>query len=170
MWIDRQISMNVRFMSHIVRVLLPILAENKPGLILSVSSAGEMVPMPYSATYAGAKGWGSAFHRSLKYEMEFEKTDIEVLSLIYGFLATPSTGRTDADATWLIPTARDAARAGLNAIGCGYYSVCPWWGHSIQFGAVDMMPADMRDRTIAQMTFEQKKKMDALYEDKTNAA
>lgn len=152
-------------------MLLPILTENKPGLILSVSSAAETVPTPYSATYAGAKGWGSAFHRSLKYEMEYEKTDIEVLSLLYGFLATPSTGRTDADATWLIPTARDAARAGLNTIGCGYYSVFPWWGHSIQFGAVDTMPSDMRDNTIAKLTYAQKLKMDEVAkQDKINGS
>lgn len=163
--------MNVRFTVHLLRVLLPILTENKPGLILSVSSAAETVPMPYSMMYAGAKGWGSALHRSLKYEMEYEKTDIEVLSLLYGFLATPSTGRTDADATWLIPTVRNAARAGLNAIGCGYYSVFPWWGHSIQFGAVDTMPADMRDRTIANLTYEQKKKMDGISkQDQTNSS
>lgn len=163
--------MNVRFMAQLTRILIPVLSENKPGLILNISSGAEMVPMPWSATYAGAKGWSSGFNRTLKYEMQFEKTEIEVLGLIYSFIATPSTGRTEADVNWLCPSAKGAARAGLNAVGCGYHAVFPYWGHSLQFAFADMLPTSIRDNYAAGMLAEQRKKMAALLEqDKAKAA
>lgn len=156
-------------MAQLMRVLIPILSKNKPGLILNVSSGAEILPMPWSATYAGAKGWSSGFNRTLKYEMELDQTGIEVLGLIYSFIATPSTGRTEADVNWLCPSARGAARAGLNAVGCGHHAVWPWWGHSFQFAFADMLPTRMRDKTVAGVLAEQRKKMDALLEEGNKA-
>lgn len=170
LWMDRQISMNVRFMAHLTRNLIPVLSANKPGLILNISSGAEMLPMPWSVTYAGAKGWSSGFNRTLKYEMKLDNTGVEVLGLIYSFLATPSTGRTDADATWSCPTARHAARAGLNAVGCGYQAVFPWWGHSLQIAFAGMLPEGIRDNFAAGVLAEQRKKMDALDADQAKAA
>lgn len=165
-WMDAQIAMNVRFPSQLTRALLPILTTNSPALILNVSSGAERLPMPWSATYAGAKGWSAGFNRSLKYEMIFEESGVEVLGLVYSFLATPSTGRTDADAKWDCPTARDGARAGLRAVGCGWQSVWPWWGHGLAWAVLGLLPEGVRDRVGAGVLREQKKKMGALEEGK----
>jgi 17beta-estradiol 17-dehydrogenase / very-long-chain 3-oxoacyl-CoA reductase len=162
LWLDRQIAMNVRFMAQLTRVLVPVLVENSPGLVINVSSGGEALPMPWSVPYAGAKGWSAAFNRSLKYEMAFEGYDVEVLGLKYSFMCTPSTGRTDADAKWDCPTSRDAARAGLKAIGCGYQAVWPYWGHGLAAAILELMPEAFRDKLVAGQLAEQRKKMDAL--------
>merc|ERR1711939_546753 len=98
LWLDRQLNMNIRFMNQLTRVLIPHLHKNEPSLLITVSSGADNVPMPWSATYSGQKGYTSSFTRTLKYELMLDKMDIEVICMSFGMICTPSTGRTDADA------------------------------------------------------------------------
>ena len=160
--IDDFLHLNVRFLTQITRIALPVLKRNKPGLILNISSGAEYLPLPWSTLYAGAKAYGSSLFRSLKHELQFTDADIEVLSLRYGTFCTPSTGRTDADATWDVPTAKRAAQAGLDCIGCGEVGVVPYIGHQIGEILVGLLPENARDKVIALLMRQQKGRMDAL--------
>lgn len=161
--IDDFINLNIRFTTELTRTILPILKRNKPSLILNVTSTAEWVPAPWAAPYSGAKAYSSAFHRALQYELLLlDMADIEVMSVRYGTICTASAGRTDADATWDIPTAARAARDGLGAVGCGYSNVTPYLGHWLQESMLGLVPESFKDKSIADLLAVQKKRMDAL--------
>jgi 17beta-estradiol 17-dehydrogenase / very-long-chain 3-oxoacyl-CoA reductase len=154
--IDDFININLRFLTHLTRVCLPILKRNKPALILNITSAAENVPLPLSAPYTAAKAYGSALHRSLRHELNLTGfPDIEVLSLRYGILCTPSAGRTDADAKWDIPTCARAVRDGLGCIGWGgETTVVPYVGHQFQEWLLGWVSDSVRERFFAKLWLE----------------
>ncbi|KPI40237.1 Very-long-chain 3-oxoacyl-CoA [Cyphellophora attinorum] len=153
--IDDFININLRFLTHLTRVCLPILKRKKPALILNITSAAETAPLPLSAPYTAAKAYGSALHRSLRHELNLTGfPDIEVLSLRYGILCTPSAGRTDADAKWDIPTCARAVKDGLRCVGCGESTVVPYVGHQLQEWLVGWLPDNVKESFFAKFWLE----------------
>jgi 17beta-estradiol 17-dehydrogenase / very-long-chain 3-oxoacyl-CoA reductase len=161
-YIDESININVRFATQLTRVLLPTLARNAPGLVLNVSSESDSAPVAYATMYTGAKSWGQAFHRSLRYEMRYEGHDIEVLSLVYGFIATGSTGRNDADVGFGVLSPRGAARAALGKVGCGYSTVTPDFSQQVQGWVVRLLPIGVKEALVAKVMREQKDRMEGI--------
>ncbi|EOO04441.1 putative short chain dehydrogenase reductase protein [Phaeoacremonium minimum UCRPA7] len=164
--VDDSININVRFSMQLTRALLPTLTRNAPALIINVSSQSDASPVAYATLYTGAKGWGQAFHRSLRYEMRDTRQDVEVLTVVYGFIATTSTGRTDKDAQFGVATPSVAARAALNKVGCGYSIVTPLWQHHVQQWLVGLFPIGVSESIVANVMLEQKEKMVALAKSK----
>lgn len=160
--IDGSININVRFATLLTRQLLPTLSRNSPGLIINVTSEADASPVAYAAMYTGAKAWGQAFHRSLKYEMGYEGQNIEVLSLVYGFIATGSTGRTNEDREFGVATPEEATRAALNQVGSGYSIVTPVLGHQLQGWVVRLFPTTVRERLVAKIMRVQKDRMEGI--------
>ncbi|KAH8894323.1 NAD(P)-binding protein [Thozetella sp. PMI_491] len=160
--IDRMINMNVGFPTQLTRKLLPILAASGPSFILNVSSESDTTAVGYAVLYAAAKAWGQAFHRCLRYELRFERQNIEVMTVIYGFIATASTGRTEADVTFGVAGPRTAARAALNKIGCGYSQVTPYIGHQLQGALIRLFPIAVQEKAVSTLMLEQKHKMEAI--------
>jgi 17beta-estradiol 17-dehydrogenase / very-long-chain 3-oxoacyl-CoA reductase len=161
-YIDESININVRFATQLTRVLLPTLARNAPGLVLNVSSESDSAPVAYATMYTGAKSWGQAFHRSLRYEMRYEGHDIEVLSFIYAFIATGSTGRDDKDVGFGVLSPRGAARAALGKVGCGYSTVTPDLSQQVQGWVVRLLPIGVKEALVAKVMREQKDRMEGI--------
>lgn len=162
--LDKFLNINVRFSIHLAKWLIPILAKNSPGLILNVSSGASHLPLPWSAHYTGAKAYSDAFHRSMRWECQSipEFKNIEVLTIEYGTVCTPSTGRSNADATWDIPTVDRAVEAGLGCVGCGYSTVVPYLGHQVLDWVVRLLPVNTSEQFVVDMMKKQKDRMDAL--------
>jgi short-subunit dehydrogenase len=129
-------SVNARFMTHITRVLLPVLEKNEPGLIINVSSIAA-AGFPWLSIYSGSKGYIDSFSGSLQAEMKAYGRKIEVLPLRVGSV---STSGLDIKANLFSPTGRTMASAALNRVGCGEYIVWGYWWHRLQGLGFDILP------------------------------
>lgn len=160
--IDRYINMNVKFMTQLTRLLIPVLNKNNPGLVLNISSGAEDGLAPYSAPYAGAKAYSSALTRSLRIECKLQKFNLEVMTVKYGFICTASAGRTDADATFDAPTATKAAKDGLACVGCGRGNTWACLGHQVLGIVSGLMSSNGQEGFVGNLMAQQRLKMAAL--------
>ena len=85
--IDVCINVNLRFMTHLIAALLPILRDNSPSLIANCGSIGGKIPPPYLAAYAATKAYVHTLTQGLKSELaaEGEKwKDVDVIAFVIG--------------------------------------------------------------------------------------
>ncbi|TDZ15108.1 FAD-dependent monooxygenase ctvC [Colletotrichum orbiculare MAFF 240422] len=87
--VESTINLNARFMAHLTRLMVPILAKSGPSLMLNVSSTAR-AGIPGAAVYAGAKGFVSSFSNAIAREIKFEGKKIDVLCLVPGEVDTKS--------------------------------------------------------------------------------
>jgi 17beta-estradiol 17-dehydrogenase / very-long-chain 3-oxoacyl-CoA reductase len=137
--IDRTITLNALFPTHLTCDLLPHLS--RPTLILNVSSYVSVFPPPYLATYAGAKAFVTAFSSSLSREVE----SVEAISLITGSVHSAGNKKPVA---FLRPDSATYAKSILSAVGCGRLSVFPYWPHAVQACVFALMPRRMLERAM----------------------
>ncbi|KIW90114.1 uncharacterized protein Z519_09545 [Cladophialophora bantiana CBS 173.52] len=145
---DGWINVNARFTTHLTRLLLPILLQNQPGLMLFVSSAVTEVTAPYTSLYTGTKCYIEGLAKCLRLEMALKGHDVEMMALLTGTVATASSGRSDADISFTMPSTSAFVKASLDKVGWGSPRVTPWIGHGLQFGFMKMLPAWARDQML----------------------
>lgn len=150
------IDVNLRFMTHLTRVVLPILVKNSPGLIMNVSSAGEFMPMPWTCVYAGGKGYVKQYSHSLRVELKAEGKDVECVSLTTGKVVTGGSGRTAADVAFDTPSARGYAKAILDKVGYESPAYVPYYGHYLGLGVIRLLPSSWVDTMMTQMMEQEK--------------
>ena len=139
--IDLLIDVNLRFSTHLTRVMLPILLRNKSSLILNVGSVAALIPSPWLTVYAGSKAFNLAWSRSLTAEMRATGEDVEVLGIIVGEVQAQHNSTRD---TGLFrPSSRTMARAALGMVGCGKAVVTPYVGHALQMAMVGILPESL---------------------------
>ncbi len=129
--IDKTITLNALFPTHLTRDLLPHLL--RPALILNVSSYVSVFPPPYLATYAGAKAFVTAFSISLSREIE----SVEAISLITGSVHSAGNPK---PVSFMRPDSARYAKCILAAVGCGKLTVLPYWPHALQAYMFSWMP------------------------------
>lgn len=149
--LDLLVDINARFMTQLTRLLLPKLCENQPGLMLFVSSAITEIAAPYVAMHTATKCYLEGLVKCLRLEMKVKGHDVEMMSLTMGTVATTSSGRTENDVSFTMPSARAMARASLNKVGWGSAKSTPWIGHWVQFGLIKMLPVWIQDRLVLKM-------------------
>jgi 17beta-estradiol 17-dehydrogenase / very-long-chain 3-oxoacyl-CoA reductase len=132
--IDKTITLNALFPTHLTRDLLPHLL--RPALILNVSSYVSVFPPPYLATYAGAKAFVTAFSNSLSREVE----SVEAISLITGSVHSAGNRK---PVSFMRPDSASYAKSILAAVGCGKLTVFPYWPHALQAYMFSWMPRRM---------------------------
>lgn len=135
-WID----INARFATHLTRLLLPGLVANQPALMLFLSSAATVTPVPRLALYSAAKLFVESYATTLRLEMKTMKADVEVKALIVGTVATATSGRSDKDRSATMPLTKEFVDACLGTVGWDEAVVIPWWGHQLQLGLMSLMP------------------------------
>lgn len=153
---ELMIDVNLRFMTHLTPVVLPILVKNSPGLIMNVSSAGESMPMPWTGVYAGGKAYVKQYSHSLRVELKAEGKDVECVSLTTGKVVTGGSGRTVADEAFDTPSARRYAKAILDKVGYDSPAYAPFWGHYLGLGMVGLLPKSWVDTMMTQMMEQEK--------------
>jgi 17beta-estradiol 17-dehydrogenase / very-long-chain 3-oxoacyl-CoA reductase len=137
--IDRTITLNALFPTHLTCDLLPHLS--RPALILNVSSYVSVFPPPYLATYAGAKAFVTAFSSSLAREAE----SVEAISLITGGVHSAGNRK---PVGFLRPDSATYAKSMLSVVGCGRLSVFPHWPHAVQAWVFSWMPRRMLESAM----------------------
>ncbi|KAK5173341.1 uncharacterized protein LTR77_002022 [Saxophila tyrrhenica] len=83
--IDAIINLNLRFGTHLIRELLPVLRENGPALLANIGSVGGIVGVPYITTYSATKAYVHTLTESLKNEMVAERVEgVDVVGFVVG--------------------------------------------------------------------------------------
>ncbi|KIW34617.1 uncharacterized protein PV07_01387 [Cladophialophora immunda] len=148
---DGWINVNARFTTQLTRLLLPVLQQRQPGLMLFVSSAVTDITAPYVSLYTAAKCFIEGLAKCLKMEMRLTGHDVEVMSFTTGTVATASSGRSEADISFTVPSTTTFVKAALDKVGVGSPKVTPYIGHWLQFGFMMMLPAWARDQMLLRL-------------------
>ncbi|KAI9695881.1 MAG: hypothetical protein M1836_005998 [Candelina mexicana] len=151
--VDQLIDVNLRFATHLTRVMLPILIRNEPSLVLNVGSVTAQLPSPLLTVYAGAKAFNLAWSRSLSAEMQATGQDVEILGAVVGEVKAQHSTR---DTGLFRPSSRTMARATLGMIGCGKATVTPYLGHALQMAVVENLPAWILNKLMINVSRKEK--------------
>jgi 17beta-estradiol 17-dehydrogenase / very-long-chain 3-oxoacyl-CoA reductase len=150
--IDATIALNARFMTHLTRLVLPILKINASprSLVINISSVGRL-GMPYLSIYSATKAYNAAFSASLTREFRIFNTPIDCLAIVPGEVHTdgqrfaapsPSAKRF---ASAIVSCVDEAVRRKL--VEC-----TPYWLHALQFIALEWLPEDVLTRESVKTT------------------
>lgn len=108
--------------------VIPIMEQQKSGVILNVSSFSALDPCPLLAIYAATKSFVDSFSRSIAYE--YAKKGIIIQSVLPGFVATKMSKIRKA--YWMAPTPEDYVRSQLETVGLDGQTT-GYWSHELQY-------------------------------------
>ncbi|KAH8657669.1 hypothetical protein BX600DRAFT_438860 [Xylariales sp. PMI_506] len=139
--IDTVMNVNMTFMTHFTRVLLPTLkkhaAQTDPSFIVNAGSLADM-GLPYMCVYAGTKAYARAFSVALDMEMHAEGFPIHVIASIIG--DTDSDGHR-VGVNLMTPSSRDMARMVIDSAAASRGgSVLPYRLHTVQQWMCSLQP------------------------------
>jgi len=139
--VDATLDLNIRFMTHLTRLLLPALARGGgPALVLSLSSVARD-GMPLVAIYSGCKAYVAALSAAVGREARAAGQAVDTLAVVPGDVRTPAHAVALAPGS---PDGRAFAAAMLDragrAVARGYLVVTPWWAHAVQVGLMAWVP------------------------------
>ncbi|KAK4442157.1 3-ketoacyl-CoA reductase [Podospora aff. communis PSN243] len=113
------------------RVVAPILAERKKGLILTMGSFAGYMPTPYLATYSGSKAFLQHWSCSLAEELKPKGVDVQLVISYMVTTAMSKVRRTSLLCTSPKPFVRAAlGKIGLNGAEHFTNTYTPWWSHA----------------------------------------
>jgi uncharacterized protein len=117
-----QIHLNVTALTHLTRLFLPAMIEQRRGRILNVASTAGFQPGPLMAVYYATKAYVLSFSEGLANELE--GTGVTVTCLCPGPTDTGFQGRAGTERTLLFKTlrpmeAKTVARDGYRALANG---------------------------------------------------
>lgn len=144
--VNAMLDMNVSFPTQVTRALLPILAANKPSLIVNMSSLAAATPLPWLTPYCASKAFNSQFSRALRAEIAAEgladeDEGIEVLGITAARVQSASI---NVPATLAVPSSRDFVRSVIAKVGCGEDEIMGWWVHSVQVWVASCLSDGLR--------------------------
>lgn len=148
--ITETVSLNALFPLHLIRALLPKLAQHQPSLVLNISSMADQ-GLPLNACYSGSKALLMSLTRALRLEMAMERglANVEFLGVRFGRV-TGAAGFTDAPSLF-VPSTEIMARAALARAGHDNGVVVGYWGHALlEAGTLlfAIMPQWLQDKII----------------------
>ncbi|XP_063045242.1 very-long-chain 3-oxoacyl-CoA reductase-B [Engraulis encrasicolus] len=112
-FIDTMINVNITSVCQMTRIVLPMMADRSKGVILNISSASGMYPVPLLTIYSATKAFVDFFSRGLN--AEYKKKGIIVQSVLPFFVATKLSKIRRA--TFDKPTPERYVAAALNTVG-----------------------------------------------------
>jgi len=108
--------------------VLPVMEQQKHGVILNVSSFSALDPCPLLSMYAATKAFVDTFTRSLAYE--YAKKGITIQSVLPGFVATKMSKIRKA--YWMAPTPEHYVQSQLRTVGLDGQTT-GYWSHELQY-------------------------------------
>lgn len=114
------------------KIVAPILAKRKRGLILTMGSMAGVMPTPYLATYSGSKAFLQHWSSSLASELKPQGVDVH---LVVSYLVTTAMSKIRRTSL-LIPNPQQFVRSALGKVGLSSTepftnTYTPWWSHNI---------------------------------------
>lgn len=144
--ITDNVSVNALFPLHLIRVLLPHLAQSSPALIMNISSMAD-AGFPMLASYSASKQFLMTLTRVLNLEFALlGQTDIECLGVRVGNVTSVSHNKESP--SLFMPSADTMARAALDRAGHGHVVVTGHWAHALQQASLTLMPSFMANKVM----------------------
>ncbi|CAI9540430.1 unnamed protein product, partial [Staurois parvus] len=111
--LDMLINVNITSVCKMTRLVLPGMLERSKGIIMNISSASGMYPIPLLTVYSATKAFVDFFSQGL--HAEYQNKGITVQSVLPFYVVTKmSKIRTP---TWDKPTPENYVRSALNTVG-----------------------------------------------------
>jgi len=125
------ININCLGTLKVTKVVAPLLAQRKKGLILTMGSFAGVTPTPYLATYSGSKAFLQHWNSALAEELKPQGVDAH---LVVSYLVTTAMSKIRRTSL-LIPNPKQFVRSALGKVGLGAtelfpYTYTPWWSHN----------------------------------------
>ncbi|XP_072278320.1 very-long-chain 3-oxoacyl-CoA reductase [Pyxicephalus adspersus] len=111
--LDQLININITSVCKMTRLVLPGMLERSKGVILNVSSASGMYPVPLLTVYSATKAFVDFFSRGL--HAEYCNKGITVQSVLPFFVATKMSKIRKP--TWDKPNPENYVKSALNTVG-----------------------------------------------------
>ncbi|XP_040266594.1 very-long-chain 3-oxoacyl-CoA reductase [Bufo bufo] len=111
--LDKLITINITSVCKMTRLVLPGMLERSKGVILNISSASGMYPVPLLTVYSATKAFVDFFSRGL--HAEYKSKGVTVQSVLPFFVATKMSKVRKP--TWDKPSPEDYVRSALNTVG-----------------------------------------------------
>jgi 17beta-estradiol 17-dehydrogenase / very-long-chain 3-oxoacyl-CoA reductase len=143
--IDDHWNLNARFMSHITRLMLPLLMKNASprSLILNITS-GARFGMPYLMGYSATKGYVTAFSHTLSRECKVFNYPVDCLLLVPGdVISTGNRLGNLASSPQAAPYAKLVLQKVNIAVERGYLEMSPYWMHALQIETLNWLPESL---------------------------
>ncbi|XP_071975096.1 very-long-chain 3-oxoacyl-CoA reductase isoform X1 [Engystomops pustulosus] len=111
--LDKLIDINITSVCKMTRLVLPGMLERSKGVILNISSASGMYPVPLLTVYSATKAFVDFFSRGL--HAEYKSRGVTVQSVLPFFVATKLSKVRKP--TWDKPSPEAYVRSALNTVG-----------------------------------------------------
>jgi 17beta-estradiol 17-dehydrogenase / very-long-chain 3-oxoacyl-CoA reductase len=147
--IDMVVNLQIMFMTHLTRAVLPLLIENQPGLIINVSGLTGRFPCPYLAVHSGGKAYLAGWSRALSIELEIVRdppADIECLAVD---VHNVSTNSNSSSTGFFVPTGETMGQAIIGVVGCGRRWVTAYWRAELMALVLGLIPLSLMDSILA---------------------
>ncbi|KAL7895467.1 short chain dehydrogenase/reductase [Trichoderma sp. SZMC 28014] len=144
--ITDNVGVNALFPLHLIRVLLPHLAQNSPALIMNISSMAD-AGFPMLASYGASKQFLMTLTRAINLESALlGRPDIECLGVRVGNVTSVSHNKESP--SLFTPSAETMARAALDRAGHGHVVVTGHWAHALQGAGLTFLPSFMANKVM----------------------
>lgn len=122
------IDVNTGACARLCFIVLPIMEQQKYGVVLNVSSFSALDPCPLLAVYAATKSFVDVFTRSIAYE--YAKKGIIIQSVLPGFVASKMSKIRKP--TLMAPTPENYVKSQLKTVGLDGQTT-GYWTHELQY-------------------------------------
>jgi len=143
--IDAIININLGFMTHLTRYMLPTLERNGPSIVINTSSQAG-AGLPYLSVYSGTKAFVTSLSFALNCELKAQKSKIKVIGILVGSV---QSGGNASETNFWTPSSEVFAQSALKKIGSSYTMVTGYWPHAVQSWLMWMIPEFLFQRIMA---------------------
>lgn len=132
---DTLINLNIVSVLKMTRIVLDGMVERKKGLLVHISSASSLLPVPYLSTYSASKAFVNNFGESLHHEYSSKGIRSQV---VYPYFVATKLSKLRPNG-FTIPSADSYAKQLVNAIGLSS-TMSGFWCHEILIQAQSLLP------------------------------
>lgn len=125
---DQIIDVNVVACARLCFFVLPVMEQQKYGVVLNLSSFSALDPTPLLAIYAGSKSFVDIFTRSISYE--YAKKGIIIQSVLPGYVV--SNMSKIRRGSLMVPLPEDYVKSQLKTVGLDDQTT-GFWTHELQY-------------------------------------
>ncbi|CAF1385219.1 unnamed protein product [Adineta ricciae] len=136
--IDSIIRLNISFVTHLIRIVLPSLKRQTHSLIINIGSYAGIYPPGLLSVYASSKSFQHSLSESLRRE---SPPGMRVELHLAGSVVSSSNR---AEQTFMRPTSNIFAKAVCDHVGATNI-IAPYWPHSILIWIFSIMPSSWID-------------------------
>lgn len=147
--INTSIAVNNLFTCNITHILYPVLKQNGPSLVISLSSGAILAGPPWLTLYSGTKAFTASWSQSMAREMKAIGHPIDFIAIIPGDVRTQKNIYGVAAGS---PDGREFAKMTLDrierAVSHGRKIISPYWKHHITIALLSYLPDSLIEEGI----------------------